>query len=274
MRGADVKKVQRRLRALHYYPGRPDGEFGPNTLEAVWAFKEVQGLKLSKNPDDIGASMENRLANPRAPKPISRHHATNRIDVSLRGGYLVLYRHGKVRLISHISSGGGYYFCDPPPNQNVCGYAITPHGNFHALSFVPGQVKVPLGEMYNPVFFIGRAVRHPWRLRRPAAAGLAWLRADPEQHRQLLPHAVQDPRHQDFHPPPSLGGPQRRHRGPPRISRAGPRCFQDRSGRDERRPAALLLPRAGCRRVPGTAPEMAAAAIAGADRNESVATAA
>ena len=157
MSGADVRKVQRRLRALHYYPGRADGQFGANTLEAVWAFKEVQHLKLSRNPDDIGRTMENRLANPRAPRPLTRHHATNRIDVSLRGGYLVLYRHGKVRLISHISSGGGYYFCDPPPNQHVCGYAITPHGNFHALSFVPGQVKVPLGEMYNPVFFIGRA---------------------------------------------------------------------------------------------------------------------
>jgi hypothetical protein len=157
MHGADVKKVQRRLRALGYYPGKPDGDFGQNTLEAVWAFKAVQGLKTSRNPDNIGRSMENRLADPRAPKPVSSHTPNNRIDVSLKHQYLVLYRHGKVRLISHISSGGGYYFCDPPPNQHVCGYAITPHGNFTALSFVPGQVKVPLGEMYNPVFFIGRA---------------------------------------------------------------------------------------------------------------------
>ncbi len=156
MRGADVKKVQRRLRALGYYPGKPDGEFGPNTLEAVWAFKEVQGLSTSKNPNNIGHTMEHRLADPRAPKPISSHTPNNRIDVSLKHQYLVLYRHGKVRLISHISSGGGYYFCDPPPNQHVCGYAITPHGNYTALSFAPGQVKVPLGEMYNPVFFIGR----------------------------------------------------------------------------------------------------------------------
>jgi hypothetical protein len=156
MHGADVLKVQRRLRALKYYPGKPDGEFGQHTLEAVWAFKEVQGLKTSKNPDNIGKSMENRLADPRAPRPVSRHTPNNRIDISLKHEYLVLYRHAKVRLISHISSGGGYYFCDPKPNQNVCGYAITPHGNFAALSFAPGNVKVPLGEMYNPVFFIGR----------------------------------------------------------------------------------------------------------------------
>ncbi len=156
MHGAAVLKVQRRLRALKYYPGKLDGQFGQNTLEAVWAFKAVQGLRLSRNPDFIGMTMEHRLADPLAPKPVSVHTPNNRIDVSLKHEYLVLYRHGEVRLISHISSGGGYFFCDPPPNQGICGYAITPHGNFTALSFVPGQVKVPLGEMYNPVFFIAR----------------------------------------------------------------------------------------------------------------------
>jgi len=156
MHGAAVLKVQRRLRALKYYPGKLDGQFGQNTLEAVWAFKEVQGLKLSRNPNFIGRTMENRLADPLAPRPVSVHTPNNRIDISLKHEYLVLYRHGEVRLISHISSGGGYFFCDPPPNQNICGYAVTPHGNFTALSFAPGQVKVPLGEMYNPVFFIGR----------------------------------------------------------------------------------------------------------------------
>jgi hypothetical protein len=156
MHGADVLKVQRRLRALKYYPGKPDGQFGANTLEAVWAFKEVQGLRTRKNPDDIGAAMERRLANPRAPRPLTRHTPNNRIDINLRHQYLVLYRHGKVRLISHISSGGGYtYPC--PGGGGTCGPAITPTGNYKALSFIPGQVRVPLGEMYNPVFFIGTA---------------------------------------------------------------------------------------------------------------------
>jgi hypothetical protein len=157
MSGADVLKVQRRLKALKYYPGRPDGQFGPNTLEAVWAFKEVQGLRTRKNPDDIGATMEGRLANPQAPRPLTRHTPNNRIDVNLRHEYLVLYRHGKVRLISHISSGGGYLYPCPPPGSGTCGPAITPTGNYEALAFIPGQVRVPLGEMYNPVFFIGRA---------------------------------------------------------------------------------------------------------------------
>jgi peptidoglycan hydrolase-like protein with peptidoglycan-binding domain len=65
MTGADVKKVQKRLKALKYYPGSIDGEFGPSMLEAVWAFKEVQGLRTRVNPDNIGTSMERRLAHPR-----------------------------------------------------------------------------------------------------------------------------------------------------------------------------------------------------------------
>jgi Putative peptidoglycan binding domain/L,D-transpeptidase catalytic domain len=157
MTGGDVRRVQARLRFLHYYPGKVDGQFGQDTVEAVWAFKEVQGLGLTKNPDNIGQSMENRLAHPFAPKPLTRHHAKNRIDVNLGGGYLVLYRHGQVRLISHISSGGGYYFCDPPPLEHDCSTAITPTGNYTALSYLPGNVTVPLGAMFDPVFFIGRA---------------------------------------------------------------------------------------------------------------------
>jgi Putative peptidoglycan binding domain/L,D-transpeptidase catalytic domain len=154
--GRDVRKVQERLWKLGYWPGKVDGQFGADTIEAVWAFKEVQGIQLTVNPDNIGPATERALADPKDPVPLTRHHEADRIDVNLHGGYLVLYRHGRVRLISHISPGGGYYFCDPPPNQNVCGNAITPPGNYKALEFLAGNIKVPLGFMFNSVFFIGR----------------------------------------------------------------------------------------------------------------------
>jgi L,D-transpeptidase catalytic domain/Putative peptidoglycan binding domain len=155
MSGADVKKVQRRLRTLKYYPGKVDGQFGPDTLEAVWAFKEVQGLRTRRNPDDIGRTMELRLASPHAPRMLIRHPRNNMIEISLKHEYLVLFRHGKVRMISHVSTGGGYKFCE---KGSGCDHvAITPTGNFRTISFLPGWVKVPLGEMFNPVFFIGSA---------------------------------------------------------------------------------------------------------------------
>ena len=57
---------------------------------------------------------------------------------------------GKIALISHVSTVGGYYYC----SNGSCGYAITPTGIYRTTVYMSGWVKVPLGEMYNPVFFI------------------------------------------------------------------------------------------------------------------------
>jgi lipoprotein-anchoring transpeptidase ErfK/SrfK len=151
MKGPKVKALQRRLAALKYYPGSIDGRFGTNTLEAVWAFYEAQGMKPHSY---VSAAMKKRLAHPRAPKVLVKHGAANRIEVSLSREILVLYRNHKVQLISHVSTGGHYYYCSP---GGGCGYAVTPTGNFRTVVFMRGWVHVPLGEMFNPVFFIGTA---------------------------------------------------------------------------------------------------------------------
>jgi hypothetical protein len=151
VKGPAVKALQLRLAALKYYPGSADGQFGASTLEAVWAFQEVQGLP---GRDYVSSAMERALAHPRAPKVLDRKAGANRIEVNLGSQVLVLYRDNKIQLISHISPGGGYYYCSP---GGGCGYAVTPTGNFKTRVFMPGWVQVPLGEMYNPVFFIGTA---------------------------------------------------------------------------------------------------------------------
>jgi hypothetical protein len=148
MRGRAVRLLQRRLAALKYYPGRVDGRFGPDTLEAVWAFQKTQGLHPR---DAVSPAMQRALASPRPPKVLVPHGGRLRVEVSLKDQVLVLYRRNHVALVSHVSTGGGYNFCSP----NGCGDAITPTGDFTTLSFMPGRVTVPLGEMYNPVFFIG-----------------------------------------------------------------------------------------------------------------------
>jgi hypothetical protein len=151
MKGSKVKALQRRLAALKYYPGAIDGNFGTSTLEAVWAFYEVQGLAPHNYVD---SAMKSRLAHPRAPRKLVSHGGANRIEISLSREVLVLYRNNQVQLISHVSSGGHYYFCNP---GGGCGYAVTPTGNYHTIVFMRGWVQVPLGEMFNPVFFIGTA---------------------------------------------------------------------------------------------------------------------
>jgi lipoprotein-anchoring transpeptidase ErfK/SrfK len=148
MRGHAVRLLQRRLAALKYYPGRVTGRFGSNTLEAVWAFQETQGL----HPRNVVSSeMQRALASPRPPKVLVPHGGRLRVEVNLKNQVLVLYKRNRVALVSHVSSAGGYYFCSP----NGCGNAITPTGDYTTLSYMPGRVTAPLGDMYDPVFFIG-----------------------------------------------------------------------------------------------------------------------
>jgi Putative peptidoglycan binding domain/L,D-transpeptidase catalytic domain len=151
MSGPQVLRLQKRLAALKYFPGPFDGSFGTDTQEAVWAFQEVQGLTPS---NEVSHAMLAALANPRSPAELVPGGPGTRIEISLHRGVLVLYRGGQVSLISHVSTGGGYYFCSP---GGGCAYAITPTGDFQTLSFAPGWITVPLGEMYNSVFFIGNA---------------------------------------------------------------------------------------------------------------------
>jgi hypothetical protein len=150
-RGASVRSLQQRLAALKYYPGAIDGQFSTSTQEAVWAFQEVQGLP---GTDYVNAAMWRALSHPRAPRVLVPRGGRTRIEINLGNETLVLYRDNKVELISHVSTGGGYYYCSP---GGGCGTAITPTGDYHTLSFLPGWVAVPLGYMYNPVFFIGTA---------------------------------------------------------------------------------------------------------------------
>jgi lipoprotein-anchoring transpeptidase ErfK/SrfK len=155
MRGTAVRNLQRRLAVLKYYPGKIDGSFGQNTIEAVWAFERVQGFGLiAANSDEIGIRMEKALVHPRLPEVLKPGGGRNlRVEINLKTEVLVLYHHNKIELISHVSTGGGYYYC----SNGSCGYAITPTGNYRFLSYAPGWITVPLGTMYNSAFFIGRA---------------------------------------------------------------------------------------------------------------------
>ena len=107
------------------------------------------------------------LAQPRTPGALVPAGGALRVEIDLSRQLLVLYRSGQVALISHISSGGGYYYyCSP---GGGCGYAATPTGDFRTTVFLPGWVRVPLGQMYNPVFFIGTATPFMGPLRFPCS---------------------------------------------------------------------------------------------------------
>jgi hypothetical protein len=166
-KSAAVKSVQTRLNQLHYYAGPDDGEYGQDTLEAIWAFREVQGLGVNlynngtpgEGNDGTPANMAfmKALAHPRQPKALVPKGGATRIEINQNIQVLVFYKNGHVADIFHTATGGRYYYPCPGAPSITCGPAITPDGNYHALSFSPGWVTVPLGEMYNPTFFIGTA---------------------------------------------------------------------------------------------------------------------
>jgi peptidoglycan hydrolase-like protein with peptidoglycan-binding domain len=152
--GPAVRSVQKRLNQLGYYAGPADGRYGNDLEEAVWAFKEVQGLPMNAYTNSvITRAFRHALINPRQPYAKYPTGGPGRIEINQSIQVLVLYRDNKPHLILHVSSGGRYYYC----NQGSCGYAITPDGHYKALSYLQGNIKVPLGYMENPVFFIGRA---------------------------------------------------------------------------------------------------------------------
>jgi lipoprotein-anchoring transpeptidase ErfK/SrfK len=145
--GAAVKALQRRLAALKYDPGATDGHFGANTEDAIWAFQEINHVKVTGVVD---AATKRALVHPKTYRSNDPRQNGTRIEVNQALEVLVLYKKGQISLISHVSTGGGYWYnCGGGECQ-----AITPNGNYRTDDYMPGWVTVPLGAMYNPVFFI------------------------------------------------------------------------------------------------------------------------
>lgn len=150
--GSAVKALQRRLTALHYYLGKIDGQFGWNTMEAVWAFKEVQfGKRTPPKPDIVGALMWRQLRHPKLPTAHRPHGGAWRVEVNKNIEVLVVYKQDKITLISHVSTAA---YSRP----DGTGW-VTPDGHYRAQEYIAGPVKDSTfgGFMYNPVFFIGRS---------------------------------------------------------------------------------------------------------------------
>jgi lipoprotein-anchoring transpeptidase ErfK/SrfK len=147
-KGAAVRTLQRRLIAEHYDPGTVDGNYGAQTEEAVWAFETVNRLPQTSR---FGPRSWNALARPKSPRVVAPRGARTRVEVNLTTQLLVLYERGKVALISHVSSGGGYKFCET--GDGCDNYAVTPTGNFKVYWKDSGWSTSPLGQLYDANYF-------------------------------------------------------------------------------------------------------------------------
>ena len=269
MRGTAVRRLQQRLAQLHYDPGPVNGRFGTDTLEAVWAFKEVQGLPTAAGADDVDPVMQRALGRPRPPSVLVPQGGGLRIEVNLPREVLVLYRHHQVQLISHISAGGGYYYrC---PGGGTCGPALTPDGNYRAHCVRRGLAARPAGPDVQPGVLHRHELRHPRRHPHPARARFPRLRAGARGRGRRAVPADQDqpgPRDAHLHPGPGArnAGPRaparparpRRHGGPgPDGHARAPGHGQSRADQAPRGPGSRLAALA-----PGTGLAYSAARVA------------
>ncbi|RFU42739.1 murein L,D-transpeptidase [Actinomadura logoneensis] len=152
-KGAAVKYLQNRLRALHYDPGAVDGRYGKDLRYAVYAFQKVNRITPSST---VGARTWKALAHPAQPPRVLKGGAANRVEVSKKHQLVVVYRNNKVQLVTLTSTGSGKRYC----SQGKCSYATTPSGNFRVLRKINGWRHAPLGGLYKPLYFHGGYALH------------------------------------------------------------------------------------------------------------------
>ncbi|MEV4178858.1 L,D-transpeptidase family protein [Nonomuraea sp. NPDC049709] len=160
-KGKSVTWLQKRLIELGYRPGKVDGRYGGTTLAAVWAFQKVNGIRPTST---VAKRTWEALETPKAPKILVRNGKPTRAEVNLTKQVMVMYVDGEVELITHISSGSGVPYCETTTwqgkEQQFCGSASTPTGNYRTTWRTSGWHKSYLGELYNPIFFNGGIAFH------------------------------------------------------------------------------------------------------------------
>jgi hypothetical protein len=101
-----TRTLQERLAILGYLPGTGiDGQFGPQTRNAVIAFQKWERLRRDGIP---GPQTRAALAVARAPTPLTRGAGT-RVEVLLDRQLALVVRSGRVLRALHVSTGAKGY---------------------------------------------------------------------------------------------------------------------------------------------------------------------
>ncbi|HEY3725199.1 MAG TPA: murein L,D-transpeptidase [Acidimicrobiia bacterium] len=141
-----VAAVQRRLIALGFRLGTPDGQFGTETLAAVTAFQKHEGLDRD---GVVGAVVLEHLKHPTGAGPKSMTPVPHiEVDLDRQIAFVVL---ADGVTILDVSTGSGKTYTDP--GSSVQQVAYTPTGTFDVYRAVDAPVVAPLGTLYKPLYF-------------------------------------------------------------------------------------------------------------------------
>jgi hypothetical protein len=153
-RGPVVLAYEQRLASLHIDPGPVDGVYDQQTAYAIDAVEKIYGIERD---GQIGPQVRLALSAFQWPKPLTAHGEPDRVEVSLDKQYLVLYQKGWVKLITTVSTGGGYAYCG---GDDGCQYAVTPPGRYTFQWYFNGWRTSKLGHLYKPYYFNGGIAVH------------------------------------------------------------------------------------------------------------------
>jgi peptidoglycan hydrolase-like protein with peptidoglycan-binding domain len=142
--GSRVLGLQRRLAALGYWLGTPNGDFGDSTEQAVYALQKAAGIGRD---GIVGPETETALARGVVPRP--RSTSGHVVEVDLQDDLIMIVNGGKLYAVLNTSTGGGYIYVD----DGVSAIALTPIGVFHVYREVDGLVTDSLGQLWRPKYF-------------------------------------------------------------------------------------------------------------------------
>ena len=150
-RGPSVTALQKRLNALGYWCGTPDGSFGALTIQAVLAIQKVAGLGRD---GVVGANTWNAIN--RGARPGSQRGG-NRMEVDKRRQIVLVVRGGVVKYIFNTSTGNGELFTYYGRKIR----AVTPSGEFRIYQRGSnGWDYGALGGLWRPFYFNGGIAFH------------------------------------------------------------------------------------------------------------------
>ena len=168
MKGADVRRLQQRLKDLNFDPGRIDGIYGGDTMMAVWAFQAlVQKMTRDTIVDFVTPVLWESMRGNVTITPRRQPKSPNHVEVYLPEQVMAVFKGKQLLLVTHISTGTNEKWCeevivDPgeegnkgavPIKMGICGEAITPGGIYYFYNRKLGQRESKLGTMWNPVYF-------------------------------------------------------------------------------------------------------------------------
>lgn len=149
--GRAVARLQEELLDLGYWLDAADGEFGPNTAQAVLALQKAAGIDRD---GVVGPDTRAALADGVRPSATSSGDA---LEIDLERQLLLVVSGGEVEYTLNTSTGSGKPYLGADGSERI---AVTPTGTYTVFRQVSGWDPGPYGALYAPMYFNGGIAVH------------------------------------------------------------------------------------------------------------------